>query len=87
MEITIVLLSAITVGIVEAIKVNTNIPKALLPFLAIAVGIGTAVLGAEIIGILTWQEMVLTGMVMGLSAMGMYSGGKAVMTPEEDELG
>ena len=77
MEITIIGLSALTVGLVEIIK-QTGIKSKLVPFLALAIGIVLAFVSGDFIKVVTWQEKVLTGLMLGLSSMGLYSGGKTL---------
>ena len=77
MEISVIALAALTVGLVEMIK-QLDVNKKLIPLLALLMGIGLTFLGGEILAIATWQEKVLQGLILGLSAMGLYSGGKTL---------
>ncbi|MFL8969300.1 hypothetical protein ACKA04_04425 [Helcococcus kunzii] len=77
MEITIILLAGIVVGITEIVK-QTDINKKVIPFIALAIGILITFIGGDLINIVGWQAKVLTGLVLGLTAMGLYSGGKTL---------
>lgn len=84
MEITIVVLAAVVVGLVEAIK-KVGVGDRFLPLIALGLGVLVAIVGAELIGLLTWQEILITGLVLGLSSMGLYSGGKALTNVEKTD--
>lgn len=77
MEITIIGLAGLTVGLVEIVK-QTGIKSKLIPFLALAIGVALAFVSGDFIKVATWQEKVLTGLMLGLSSMGLYSGGKTL---------
>jgi hypothetical protein len=71
MDITISFLTLIpiTVGIVEVVK-RVGLPKRFLPLLSVLAGIGCAIiLGGETTGVIALQ-----GVVVGLSAVGLWSG-------------
>ena len=77
MEITILVLGAIVVGITQILK--GLVPKAaLVPVLALIVGIGISILGGEYINVVGIKEQIITGLVLGLSAVGMYSAGATI---------
>ncbi|MDD7433659.1 MAG: hypothetical protein SOW48_05700 [Peptoniphilaceae bacterium] len=78
MELSFVILTAITVGLVEIVKKLMGDSR-YVPLVALAVGVALAFLGQAYTGAGAWQDSVLYGLVMGLSAMGLYSGGKSLM--------
>ncbi|MCI6659479.1 MAG: hypothetical protein SOW48_01100 [Peptoniphilaceae bacterium] len=78
MELSFVILTAITVGVVEIIKKLMK-ENRFVPLVALAVGVALAFLGQAYTGASAWQDSVLYGLVMGLSAMGLYSGGKSLL--------
>lgn len=77
MEITIIVLAGIVVGMTEIIK-QMGINKKLIPLLVLAIGILITFIGGDLIEIVKWQEKVLVGLVLALTAMGLYSGGKTL---------
>lgn len=77
MEITIIVLAGIVVGMTEIIK-QMGINKKLIPLLVLVIGILITFIGGDLIEIVKWQEKVLVGLVLGLTAMGLYSGGKTL---------
>jgi hypothetical protein len=69
-------LIAITVALVEAIKRAFKMSSRFAPLLSITLGVSIAFLFAE--GFKT-SEIIYTGIVVGLTASGLYSGTKAVI--------
>jgi hypothetical protein len=73
-EVYGVLLAPLIVGVVEVAK-RAGLPARLAPLLALALGVG-------IIGAVTARpeaaRVVLWGVMLGLSACGLYSGGRAL---------
>jgi uncharacterized membrane protein (DUF441 family) len=63
-------LSAIVLGIVQIAK-GFGIPKRWSPILAIGVGIGLCFLNSA-----GYPTAIFTGLIVGLSAVGLYSGVK-----------
>lgn len=78
MEITIIVLAAVVVGLVEAVK-KVGVQDRIIPIVALIIGVAVSMLGAELIGLKSWQEIVITGLVLGLSSMGLYSGAKSII--------
>lgn len=80
MEYTEAIIIAIIVGLVELLK-QAGLPKKASPLVALAFGIAGGVIylfpGDVKAGI-------FMGLVMGLSASGLYSGGKALLDHDED---
>lgn len=70
----IAILTAIAIGLTEAIK-RMGIPGQFLPIVALAIGVGFN-LGFRFIGADT-AELVIGGIVAGLTASGLWSGTKA----------
>lgn len=71
------------VGLVELLK-YVGIPKRVLPIASLIFG----VLGGVIyIQPDDWRQGILVGVMMGLSACGMYSGGKAIMEQKDNDDG
>lgn len=77
MEITLVVLAAIVVGIVEIIK-GLGINSKVIPVIALLVGVGVMFLAGVLVDITSVREQVIVGLMLGLSAMGLYSGGKTL---------
>lgn len=80
MEYTEAIIIAIIVGLVELLK-QAGLPKKASPLVALAFGIAGGVIylfpGDVKAGI-------FMGLVMGLSASGLYSGGKAILEHDKD---
>ena len=68
------LLVAIVLGLTQILK-QTFVGSKLVPFIALLIGVGTSFLFE---GIST--TAVITGLVASLSAMGLFSGGKATFS-------
>lgn len=64
-------LTPIVVGVVQALKA-LRIPDSVAPVLSLVLGVVAGALWSE--AGTAWQEMTLTGIVIGLSASGLYSG-------------
>lgn len=80
MEYTDVLLIAVIVGMVELLK-QLNFPHKLLPVASLLLGVvgGVAYLHPGDI-----KAGILMGIIMGLSASGLYSGGKTMVEKGDD---
>jgi len=74
METTILI--AVVVGLTEVIKRATNLSSRFAPLVSLVLAIGLAFLGAT--GPIS--NIIFTGIIVGLSASGLYSGAKAVAT-------
>ena len=68
------LLTPIIVALVEAIK-QLGIPSKLLPWISMLLGVSFNIMLSAAIS----TEIVLMGIIFGLSACGLYSGTKAVL--------
>lgn len=80
MDITISFLTLvpITMGIVEVIKL-VGLSKRFIPLLSLAVGVSSAViLGGEITGVIALQ-----GVIIGLTAVGLWSGVSNTVTTKK----
>lgn len=81
MEYTEAIIIAVIVGLVELLK-QAGLPKKASPLVALAFGVAGGVIymfpGDVKAGI-------FMGLVMGLSASGLYSGGKALLEHKEKE--
>ncbi|PIC63454.1 hypothetical protein CSV79_11710 [Sporosarcina sp. P13] len=75
MEITDVLLIPVIVGLVDALK-GYGVEKRWLPVVSVLLGVGGGVL---YLFPENWKLGVLSGVILGLSAGGLYSGGKVVV--------
>lgn len=73
----VLVLTPVVIGIVQALKA-LRIPDRFAPAVTLAVGIGASVVWFE--G--PWRATTLTGVVVGLSAAGLYSG----VTSSRDEI-
>lgn len=82
MEITLIVISGIVVGLTQLIKqLNVNIKFVLCATIAIAIGL--TFIAAPLLNLNDWRETLITGIVVGLQAMGLYSGGKAVINDKK----
>ncbi|MDF1498776.1 MAG: holin [Patescibacteria group bacterium] len=72
MTIEIGVLIAITVGVVEVLKKADKLPKKYIPLLAV-------IIGTLITQIASFDQLggIVTGLIVGLSAIGLYSGSKS----------
>lgn len=75
MQIYDVVLIPLIIGLIELFKVF-KLPKKLLPLVSIALGI---IVGIVYVYPHDVKGGVLVGIMMGLSASGMYSGGKTLV--------
>lgn len=80
-EIYDVVLIPLIIGLVEVLK-YFGIPKQLLPIASLTFGITAGIIYVYPEDI---KAGILVGLMMGLSASGMYSGGKALIEKEPDE--
>lgn len=71
MDFVDAILIPITVGLVEAIK-RFGVGERFLPSVAILIGLLISYINTPVIG----SEMILSGLVYGLSAVGLFSGVK-----------
>lgn len=76
-QISMLALSAIVVGLVQIIK-GLGLPSKWVPLIALVLGIAIAFVGRAFIPGDSTSEIVLYGLIMGLSSMGLYSGGKTI---------
>ncbi|PID23256.1 hypothetical protein CSV61_02075 [Sporosarcina sp. P3] len=81
MEITDMVLIPVIVGLVDALK-GYGLPKKWWPVVSVLLGVGG---GVVYVYPGDWVSGVLSGLVMGLSAGGLYSGGKVVARNVEVE--
>jgi len=71
--------AGLIVALVEVIKRSTGLPSRWAPLLAVGLGIALGVLARlddPTHG--TWLQTILLGLLAGLGASGLYSGGKAL---------
>lgn len=64
---------------------DLGLPSKLSPLLAVVLGVALSVLGALSLGtVANWYETVSLGVILGLSAAGLYDGARAIgnKTPE-----
>ena len=76
-QITMLGLSAIVVGLVEVVK-RAGLPDRVAPIAALAIGICIAFIGKTWLPTQGAADVILYGLIMGLSSMGLYSGGRAI---------
>lgn len=79
MELSMMVVMALTVGLVEVVKRMEAVPVRFLPVIALLVGVALAAVGGSAVGLSSWREVIVAGLMAGLSAMGLYSGGKTVL--------
>ena len=70
-----ILIVPLIVGIVQAIK-QTSMPDKYAPLVSIAVGIGISYLTHTVD--MAWTHVVLSGIIYGLSAVGLYASTKTL---------
>ncbi|ARD46982.1 hypothetical protein SporoP37_01550 [Sporosarcina sp. P37] len=75
MDVTDIVLIPVIIGLIEVLKVY-GLPKKLMPIFALLFGIGG---GIFYLFPHDWKSGVLSGIIMGLSASGLYSGGKTIV--------
>lgn len=80
-EVYDVVLIPLIIGLVELLKFF-NIPKQFIPVASIVLGL---TLGIVYVYPGNLKAGVLVGLMIGLSASGMYSGGKAMIEKKSDE--
>lgn len=80
MQIHDAVLIPIIISIVELLKFY-GLKKKLIPLISIALGIAGAIIYVNPNSI---KEGILVGIVMGLSACGLYSGGKTLMVQGQE---
>lgn len=71
------MIAPLVVAMVEAIKRSGGplIPHRVMPLVSIAVALMLVWIVPPVVG---WREELLTALIAGLTASGLYSGGKAV---------
>ncbi|MDV6377160.1 hypothetical protein ORD22_02645 [Sporosarcina sp. GW1-11] len=75
MEITDIVLIPVIIGLIEVMKAY-GLPKKLMPVFALIFGIGG---GIFYLFPQDWKSGILSGIIMGLSASGLYSGSKTIV--------
>ena len=79
MEIKFILI-AILVGVAQVAK-KTGFPARFIPLFNLILGLALAFLLLESC---TWQEMLMQGLVVGLSASGLYDNGKMIKGGDDE---
>lgn len=79
-EVYDVVLIPFIIGLVEVLK-YFHLPKQLLPIAALTLGITAGIVYVYPGNV---KAGILVGLMMGLSASGMYSSGKAMIEKEQD---
>lgn len=74
MAIDNILIVGIIIGLTEIVKKLFVNRTQLIPITAIIIGLLVTYLGSSITGLNTWQEIILIGLVNGLTSIGLYSG-------------
>ena len=64
----------VALGLVEVVKL-LKLPTRFAPVASILIGVGLVALVPD----MTWQFVVVQGVIVGLSASGLWSGGKATV--------
>lgn len=66
---------------------DLGLPSKLSPLLAVVLGVALSVLGALSLGAVTnWYETVSLGVILGLSAAGLYDGARAIGANKPDTV-
>ncbi|PIC97873.1 MULTISPECIES: hypothetical protein [unclassified Sporosarcina] len=85
MEVSDIVLIPVIIGLTEILKMY-GLPKKLIPIFSLLLGIGG---GIFYLFPHDWKSGILGGIIMGLSASGLYSSGKTIVRKppcdEEDE--
>ncbi|EGQ27886.1 hypothetical protein ABZ756_02415 [Mammaliicoccus sciuri] len=81
MEATDIVLIPVIIGLIELLKLY-GLPKKLMPIFSLALGIGG---GMFYLFPNDWKSGVLSGLIMGLSASGLYSGSKTMVKRKDCE--
>lgn len=77
--IDIIILGAIVVGLIQVLKTSFNIPARFIPIITLVVTFGILALNLYVENIpITW-EVLQNGFIIGLSALGLWSGTKATI--------
>lgn len=79
-EVYDVVLIPLIVGIVELFK-KAGLSKKMSPLISLVVGIG---FGVVYVANFDWKQGVLVGLMLGLSASGLYSGSKNTLAKSDD---
>jgi hypothetical protein len=82
--ITTTVIVAVIIGLSEAIKRATNINAKFIPVLDIVLGLLGAVV-YSFIEPMAWPYVVFHGLIMGLTACGLFSAGKNVLEGTKGE--
>lgn len=78
-------IAALVVGLVEMIKQTTGLPSRFASLVALVLSIAFTVLGYYVGGAFESAfEAIVLGIMIGLSACGLYSGGKALVEAGKD---
>lgn len=75
MDISFVVLSALTLGLVQMVKLTVNLPSKFIPLTALGVAIGVSLLAMPL-NSLGLVSSIFQGLVIGLGSVGLYSGVK-----------
>ena len=78
MELSLIVFAGILVGVTSIIKSLVTVNTRWIPLIVLVAGIALMLLGGPLIGVLDWREQIIGGIVIGLQAMGLYSGGKTL---------
>ena len=80
-------IAIIIVGLVELAKISFRLPERWAALVAVLLGVAFALLGwAEVAVEASLLEAVLLGIMAGLAAAGLYSGGRAVAGVSQSEV-
>lgn len=73
--LTIAAIPVVT-GLVSVLKTSLEMPTKFAPLASLALGIASVALIGGV-----WQAIIAQGILVGLAASGLYSGGKALANP------
>lgn len=74
LELSIII--ALTVGLTETVKRAFKVPSRFAPLVSLVFGISLAFLNNPGVSV---SDIILAGVIVGLTASGLYSGGKATI--------
>lgn len=82
MEITVLVVTALVVGLTQLVKPFISDAR-LIPVVAVLFGIGMTILAGDMINVIGIKAQIITGLVLGLSGVGLYSTGSTISNEVE----
>ena len=82
MEITLLVVTALVVGLTQLVKPFISDAR-FIPVVAVLLGIIMTVLAGDMIDVIGIKAQIITGLVLGLSGVGLYSTGSNLSQKSE----